>query len=197
MEITGPRDTVARGLRGLRALWVNARSALVLAWYQALYPGLRLGRRVRLGSGVHISVTRGATLVLGDDVVIERSSQLISEGRLSIDSGSFVGTASIIVAAERVTIGRDALIAAYVTVRDQDHRIESGQPYHRQGLVTSAIDIGSNVWIGTKATILRGVRIGDDAVIGAHALVTSSVEAATLVGGVPAKLLKRLDQNQS
>jgi acetyltransferase-like isoleucine patch superfamily enzyme len=182
----------------LRAGWGATRSAALLGWYKSLYSGLKVGRRVRLGRGVHISVVRGASLTVGDDVEIERDCQLISEGELSVGAGSFIGTGSIIVAAERVVIGRNALIAAHVTIRDQDHRLEDAQlPYNRQGLVTAPVVIGDNVWIGTKATVLRGASVGDGAVIGAHALVSDPVEPRTVVGGVPARLLKRLDHNES
>ena len=181
----------------MRSLGDAARSAFLLAWFQALYPGLSLGRRVRLGRSVHINVVRGATLRIGDDVTIERGCQLVSEGALSIGDRSFIGSGSIIVAAERVSVGSDALIAAYVTIRDQDHGIEVGPPYRCQALVTAPVEVGSNVWIGTKATLLKGVKIGDDAVIGAHALVIASVEPATLVGGVPAKMLRRLRRDIS
>jgi acetyltransferase-like isoleucine patch superfamily enzyme len=64
-------------------------------------------------------------------------------------------------------------------------------------LVTGRVAIGDNVWIGTKATVLRGVTVEDGAVIGAHALVVDTVERRTVVGGVPAKLIKRLDDGQS
>jgi acetyltransferase-like isoleucine patch superfamily enzyme len=137
-------------------------------------------------------VVRGSTLIIGDNVAIDRNCQLVSEGALSIGADGFVGTGSIIVAAERVTIGRDALIAAYVTIRDQDHRHEIGSsPFNRQGLVTAPIEIGNNVWIATKATILKGVSIGDGAVVAAHAVVTESVGPGSIVGGIPAKLIKR------
>jgi acetyltransferase-like isoleucine patch superfamily enzyme len=113
---------------------------------------------------------------------------------MSIGANGFVGTGSIIVAAERVVIGEDALIAAYVTIRDQDHRLDDCTvPTNRQGLVTAPIEIGANVWIGTKATILRGVTIGDGAVVAAHSIVNAPVERLTVVGGIPAKLLKRRD----
>ena len=185
-------EMLRKGLRGLRAGWSASRSAVLLGWYKSLYSGLKVGRGVRLGRGVHISVVRGATLTIGDGVAIERDCQLVSEGELSIGPNSFVGTGSIIVAAERVNIGRDALIAAYATIRDQDHRHEHGAPYHSQGLVTAPISIGSNVWIGTKATVLKGVSVGDGAVIGAHALVSGPVAPRTIVAGVPARLLKSL-----
>ena len=55
------------------------------------------------------------------------------------------------------------------------------------------IHIGKNVWIGANATVLAGVNIGDGAVVAAGAVVTKDVEPNTIVGGVPAKLLKKID----
>lgn len=186
-------NVIARLLRGLRALCASMRSVALLNWYRCLYPNATFGRGTRIGRGVHVSVVQGGALVVGDNVSIERDCQLIVEGSLSIGPNSFIGTGSIIVAAKRVAIGRDALIAAYATIRDQDHRLEGKMPYNRQGLVTAPVHIGDNVWIGTKASVLSGVTVGNDAVVGAHALVIRDVDALTIVGGVPAKFLKSLD----
>jgi acetyltransferase-like isoleucine patch superfamily enzyme len=56
------------------------------------------------------------------------------------------------------------------------------------------IRIGHNVWIGTHVTILGGVTVGDHAVVAAGAVVTGDVEPYTIVGGVPARVLKRLQR---
>ena len=55
------------------------------------------------------------------------------------------------------------------------------------------INIGKNVWIGSNATVLAGVNIGDGAIIAAGAVVTNDVAEDTVVGGVPAKLIKNID----
>jgi acetyltransferase-like isoleucine patch superfamily enzyme len=55
------------------------------------------------------------------------------------------------------------------------------------------VDVGSNVWIGYGACILRGVRVGDNSVIGTNAVVTSDVPANTVVGGIPARVIRRRD----
>ena len=65
-------------------------------------------------------------------------------------------------------------------------------PKDRQTTYPAPIVLGRNVWIGSNATILQGVTIGDNAVVGAGAVVTRDVEANTVVGGVPAKFIKRL-----
>ena len=57
------------------------------------------------------------------------------------------------------------------------------------------IHIGRNVWIGANATVLAGVTIGDGAVVAAGAVVTKDVEPNSVVGGVPAKLIKRIETN--
>lgn len=188
-------EFIGRGLRGTRAAASLIRSSFLLGWYRALYPGLTVGRRVTLGNGVHISVVRGARMSIGDEVSIGSNSQLIAEGILSIGPNGFIGHGSTIVAAERICIGRDALIAEHVTIRDQDHRTDRlDLPYNKQGLATAPVSIGDNVWIGAKATILRGVTIGADAVVAAHSLVNQPVETGTIVAGVPARRIKTKGQ---
>jgi acetyltransferase-like isoleucine patch superfamily enzyme len=56
------------------------------------------------------------------------------------------------------------------------------------------IHIGKNVWIGANATVLAGVTIGDGAVVAAGAVVTKDVEPNTIVGGVPAKVIKKIEE---
>ena len=70
-------------------------------------------------------------------------------------------------------------------IRDSDnHTIIGGKEK------TAPIKIGNHVWIGARATILKGVKIGDGAVVAAGAVVTRDVPPNTLVGGVPAKIIK-------
>jgi len=184
-------DPLHRGFRALRYSWWAARSWIVLSWYRLLYPGLRVGRGVRLGRGVDISVVRGASLDVGDRVQIDSHVRLTAEGDLAIGPDSYVGVGSIIVSANRVTIGRDALIAAYVTIRDQDHRIEA-RPFREQSLISVPVEIGDNVWLGTKVTVLRGVEIGSNCVIGANSVVTRPIPCDCVAVGTPARIVKRL-----
>jgi acetyltransferase-like isoleucine patch superfamily enzyme len=127
-----------------------------------------------------------AQLTIGDRTVIDRYATVVSEGDLSIGSDSYIGQGTVIVAAERISIGSDVLIAAYSTIRDQDHGIAPGLPYRTQPLTTKPIIIRDNVWLGANAVILKGVDVGDGAVIGAGAVVRTGVPSRHLAVGVPA-----------
>lgn len=163
------------------------RSACALAWYRALYEGLVVGGDVTLGRGVTLRVVKGGRMVIGEGARIEAGCDLVSYSLLEIGPRAFVGQGSILVATDRISIGADALIAAYSTIRDHDHSVDVQQS--REDLTMSPVIIGDNVWIGTKASILKGVRIGSNAVIGAHALVNKNVAEGAVVGGIPAREL--------
>ena len=85
---------------------------------------------------------------------------------------------------EAITIGKSCAISWDVTIIDSDY-------YSIDGIEqTSRIEIGNHVWIGMNAKILKGVKIGDGAVIAAGSVVTKDVPSKAMVGGVPAKIIK-------
>ena len=88
-----------------------------------------------------------------------------------------------------IEIGDNALIGQQVVIATLNHDLI---PQKRASMIASPVKIGNDVWIGAHATILSGVTIGDGAVIAAGAVVTKDVEANTIVGGVPAKVIKRI-----
>jgi acetyltransferase-like isoleucine patch superfamily enzyme len=78
-----------------------------------------------------------------------------------------------------------------VSIRDYDHRFaDLAVPVRLQGLITAPVVIGNNVWLGSKVSVLRGVRIGDNAIIGAGAVVTHDIPANAIAAGVPARVLR-------
>lgn len=89
-----------------------------------------------------------------------------------------------------IEIGDRVMIGPKVNLISSGHPTD---PERRRREVTAApIVIGTNVWIGTGATVLQGVTVGEDAVVAAGAVVTEDVPPRTLVAGIPAKVVKRL-----
>lgn len=86
-----------------------------------------------------------------------------------------------------IEIGDDCLIGPQVVFATLNH---SEEPIKRKDILAKKIILKKNVWIGAKATILQGVTIGENAIVAAGAVVTKDVAANTVVGGVPARLIK-------
>jgi acetyltransferase-like isoleucine patch superfamily enzyme len=133
-------------------------------------PRVELGDHCRLGAGVFFETAAPGVIRLGDHVRVNAGTVLVSY------SG--------------IEIGDQCLIGEYVSIRDADHGTEPGTPMRLQPHRSAAIRIGSDVWIARGAVILKGVTIGDGAVIAANSVVTKDVPPMAVVGGMPAKLLK-------
>ena len=92
-----------------------------------------------------------------------------------------------------VTIGNHVNLAQGITVTALNHNFEDkNKRIDEQGVSTKPVVIGDDVWIGANAVILPGVTIGKHAVVAAGAVVTTDVPENTVVGGVPAKVIKKL-----
>ncbi len=89
-----------------------------------------------------------------------------------------------------IYIGDDALIGHNVVMATLNHE---ENPERRANLIAAPINIGNRVWIGSNATILSGVTIGDGAIIAAGAVVTKDVEENSIVAGVPAKFIRKVN----
>ncbi|WP_373482953.1 DapH/DapD/GlmU-related protein [Acetobacterium sp.] len=92
-----------------------------------------------------------------------------------------------------IIIGDGVLIGHNVVLATLNHDVD---PQKRSDIFPAPIRIGNNVWIGAQATVLPGVTIGDGAIIAAGAVVSRDVPANVIVGGVPAKIIKKIEINQ-
>ena len=119
--------------------------------------------------------TPGPSIIIGNRCFIGRGTEFNIQGK--------------------ITIGEDTLIASGCVFVDHDHGIDPNTPRSEQPNQISPIKVGCNVWIGAKVVVLKGVEIGDGAIIAAGAVVTKSIPAAEIWGGVPAKLLKPLESS--
>lgn len=111
----------------------------------------------------------GKNITVGDQVFINAGCKFQDQGGIYIDDGALIGHGVVL-----ATLNHDL------------------DPAKRQSLHPAPIHIGKGVWIGANATVTAGVTIGDNAVIAAGAVVTKDVPADTIVGGVPAKEIRRI-----
>ena len=88
-----------------------------------------------------------------------------------------------------ITIGDDVLVGHNCVIATLNHAMD---PERRADMIPAPVKIGDKVWIGANVTILQGVTIGDGAVIAAGAVVNKNVPARTIVGGIPAKVIKEI-----
>jgi acetyltransferase-like isoleucine patch superfamily enzyme len=156
--------------------------------------GRRLARQAEGGAGLRaergVRITRlaeDAVVRLGADLLLAHDVQLHLRDRgavLSIGDRTFVNHRTEIVAHDSVTIGRYCLLAWDVLVLDSDSHSVDGGPR------SAPVVIGDRVWIGCRATVLKGVTVGDGAVIAAGSVVVSDVPPRALVAGNPARVVR-------
>ena len=145
-----------------------------------------------VGPGVTFEIGRSARVHLGRWSWIGHGCKVrVHEGELSIGAKSVLGQECTISAFQSITIGRECIIADRVMMIDFDHgMVEVERPIREQGIYKRDVAIGHNCWIGYGACILRGVTVGDNAVIGTSSVVTGDVPANAVVGGIPAKVIR-------
>lgn len=148
-----------------------------------------------LGPGLQIQIGRRGEVRFGRFVWVGHGTKIrCHEGVVEIGAKTVLGQECTISAYQRIRIGEQCVIADRAMFIDFDHSVaEVERPVRQQGIYKRDVEVGSNVWIGYAACVLRGVRVGDNAVIGANAVVTHDVPANAVVGGVPARVIRMRD----
>lgn len=125
----------------------------------------------------------------GENVNIESGARFATGSGIYIGSGSGLGVNCSIHGP--LHIGENVMMGPDVTILSQTHNIERTDiPMGQQGMREAKVTIGNDVWIGMRVVIMPGVKIGNGAVIGAGAVVTKDIPDYSIVGGVPAKIIK-------
>jgi acetyltransferase-like isoleucine patch superfamily enzyme len=149
-----------------------------------------------VGPGVTLEIGRHAKLKLGRWCWIGHGTKIRAhEGVVEIGAKSVLGQECTISAFQHVSIGRECIVADRVMLIDFDHGVvEVERPIREQGIYKRDVRVGNNVWVGYGACFLRGVTVGDNAVIGTLTVVTKDVPANAVAGGVPVKVLRMRDK---
>lgn len=171
-------------------------------------PNVNIHPKTKVNSWGEIQMLSGSSLKIGSGSII--NAAIVSElpsANISIGENSFLG-ASKIIAADSIEIGNDVLVAWGCTIYDHNsHAIawserESDVQDWYQGkknwdvVVKEKIKICDKVWIGFNSIVLKGVTIGEGAIVAAGSVVTKDVKPWTIVGGNPAKLIREIPEHE-
>jgi len=191
-------------LRFMRANQMFSRAYLhLLARFVLLK--LRHGKRLQTDGicficpGVQLEIGRHATLHIGRWAWLGHGTKIrVHEGEVSIGAKTVMGQECTISAFQHVSIGRECIVADRVMLIDFDHGVvEVERPIRLQGIYKRDVRVGHNVWLGYGACILRGVVVGDNAIVGTSAVVTKEVPANAVVGGAPARVIRMREEPRS
>ncbi|ROO90686.1 transferase family hexapeptide repeat protein [Actinocorallia herbida] len=148
-------------------------------------PWISIGAHTLIGTHVSISAGFVPDLDLGPDVIVK------------IGSACSIGRGSHIVGHQSIEIGKDVFTGPYVYITDQNHTYaELDAPIGRQWPENAPVEIGDGCWLGTQAVILPGTRLGKNVAVAAGAVVRGEFPDNCVIGGIPAKILRRHDPDE-
>jgi len=214
--VVGRPGLFALLLHELVMFWAWVPGALGLFVRSKLYPLVlgACGRNVTFGQNVVLRHPH--KIRIGDDVVVDDNVLLDAKGidnsGIVLDDGVFIGRNTIfsckngdihleeranigfnceIFSADKIRVGKDVMLAAYVYLVGGDHMHDRLDiPVSQQGRIGLPITIGDGCWLGAHAVVAGGVDIGAHAIIGAGAVVLEKIPAYHIAAGVPAKPLR-------
>ena len=175
--------------------WRYARLLWRYLWRRFLTPaGWRweTDGPVFFGKRIELEINRRGRIRFGRFVWVGDGTKIrCHEGEVVIGAKTVLGQECTISAYKRVRIGEQCVIADRAMFIDFDHGVvEVERPIRLQGIYKEPVAVGSNVWIGYGACVLRGVSVGDNSVLGTYAVATRDVPANAVAAGLPARVIR-------
>jgi acetyltransferase-like isoleucine patch superfamily enzyme len=165
----------------------------VRTFFKMRLKGIAYGKGTICKPDVEFKLTDNAEIIFGENCIIQNFTfiQLTKpEPKLVVGNHVVIGRHNIMTAKKSIIIGDYTRIGSYVQIIDHGHGIDKNKLIMDQDAIIAPVIIGQDVWIGAGVKILKGVTVGDHAVIGANSVVTKDVPSYAIVGGVPAKVIK-------
>jgi acetyltransferase-like isoleucine patch superfamily enzyme len=171
-------------------------------------PQVRLYNRQNIQFGKNVTIDRYTQIdgyafekiFLGDAVKIGAYSNVSSTSHLSkygkglkMGNHSAIGDFAQFGAAGGIEIGNDVIMGSYISFHSENHNFSDPTMLIReQGVTSKGIKLGNNIWVGAKVTFLDGCEVGDHSVVAAGAVVNGIYPPQSVIGGVPAKVIKSI-----
>lgn len=162
---------------------------------------IQFGKSVTIGSYCEIDGYASEKIILGDCIKIGSYSKLLSTSHFSkfgkglkMGNNSAIGDFTHFGAPGGIVIGNDVIMGSYISFHSENHNfLDTSKLIREQGVNSKGIVLGNNIWVGAKVTFLDGCQVGDNSVVAAGAVVNGVYPANSIIGGVPAKVLKTLE----
>jgi len=167
--------------------------------------GLSLGNDNWLGRPVTTGGGHGRLIVGSRNYLGATTAPCVGDGALmfqpraesslvEIGDGNWISNNVVALANERISIGNGCQIGDLVCIYDCDFHEVDPQTRIRSPGVTSPVRVGNNVWLGSRVMVLKGVTIGDNSVVAAMSVVVHSIPPDSIAAGVPARVLRQINQ---
>ena len=191
----------------LRRIVVGNPLEARVSWPRLLPGRVEIGEGTRLNSATLTArEPNGCSVSIGSQSNIEAALVLEQQAaRIVIGSRTHVGGGTVVAAASKIEIGDDVLVAFDAVIvdhnshslsfRERQHDVEQWIQGRKDwsSVAISPVKISNKAWIGMRAIVLKGVTIGEGAVVGAGSVVTKDVPPWTIVAGNPARVIAELD----
>lgn len=161
---------------------------------------IQFGKNVTIDKNCILDGYSEEKITFGDGVKIGAYSSLSSTSHMSkygkglkMGNNSAVGQFTEFGASGGIEIGNDVIMGSYVSFHSENHNFDDPSKLIReQGVTSKSIKIGNNIWVGAKVTFLDGCQVGDNSVVAAGAVVNGVYPPNSVIGGIPAKIIKTI-----
>ena len=152
---------------------------------------ISLGERVIISKYCTVEARDGGQIELQDNVFLNKYTTIVCKGgkivlgrAVNISSHSRLGTSGVI------AIGESCLVSSHCYIGAPNHNLDDPARTIEEKVLCKGVTIGPRVWIGSHVTVLDGVSIGEDSIIGAHSFVNKDIPKNSIAFGVPAKVVR-------
>lgn len=172
--------------------WVTPNFKMIRGEFIISYPAIMIRGEQYITIGDNVGIGSHAVLTAWDKYEGDNFCP-----KITIGNNVWIGEDCHITAINKITIGNNVLMGKKVTISDNSHgKIDSEllsiPPIKRPLYSKGEVYIDDNVWLGDKVTVLAGVHIGENSIIGANSVVTKDIPKNCVVAGIPATVIKKL-----
>jgi acetyltransferase-like isoleucine patch superfamily enzyme len=176
-------------VRWLYRIYITARSAFYTLLARRIFASVGRGT---VFEG-HFEVPLYNEVKIGESCLISRGvSFIVTEtGNIQLGSRIYIGRDCVLASDAGIVIGDNTMLAEFVSIIDSDHdTVKNGIPIRDQELIPRPVTIGADVWVGRGCAVLKGISIGEGAVVGANSVVTKDIPPFSVAYGCPARVVR-------